>query len=268
MSKLAPKVDVQIESINPEIAKKYLAQMGKNRHLTQFHLGGMIRDMKAGRWIFNGDPIRFNGDKLIDGQHRLTALIASGKTFDFVVIRQLPKEAFETIDIGRKRTTADYLSMEGHHYAQKLSSAARWYLAYKRYQNFGTHEPITNNEKLAIVAEVPQLASYVNSYNLGGRAPVQMSPAMLATCHLLFWERAKGPADEFMDGITSGLELKAGDPRYTARQWIIRRPRAERHTTSRFTVAAGNLLIRAWNAWRAGEQLVKINPMKEPPIIK
>jgi hypothetical protein len=30
----------------------------------------------------------------------------------------------------------------------------------------------------------------------------------------------------------------------------------------------GNLLIRAWNAWRAGEQLVKIQPAKEPPIIK
>jgi hypothetical protein len=242
--------------------------MEVNRHLTYHHLKSLIRDMKAGRWVFNGDPLRFNGKNLIDGQHRLNALILSNQTLDFVVIRDLPKGAFDTIDIGKKRTTADYLGMQGLHYPQKLSSAARWYLAYKRYQNFNTHEPITNNEKLEIVKEIPQLATYVHGYSVGGRAPINMSPAMLAACHQLFWEKAKGPADEFMDGITAGLELTSGDPRYTARQWIIRRPKVLRFTTTRFTVEAGNLLIRAWNAWRAGEQLVKINPMKEPPIIK
>jgi hypothetical protein len=262
------KIDVQIESISPEKAKLYLAKMGKNRHVTQHHLMGLVRDMKGGRWIFNGDPIRFNGEKLIDGQHRLAALIQSGKTLDFVVIRQLPKEAFDTIDIGRKRTTADYLGMEGHHYPQKLSSAARWYLAYKRYQNFNTHEPITNNEKLAIIREVPQLSSYVQAYSTSGRPPIPLSSAMLATCHLLFWERVKGPADEFMDGIVTGLELKIGDPRHTARNWIIRRPKIRHGRYNPFTVEGGNLLIRAWNAWRGGEQLVKIQPMKEPPIIK
>ncbi len=91
------KVDVRVESINPELAKSYLNKMGKNRHVTQHHLKTLVRDMKAGRWVFNGDPIRFNGEKLIDGQHRLNALIESGKTLDFVVIRQLPKEAFDTM---------------------------------------------------------------------------------------------------------------------------------------------------------------------------
>jgi hypothetical protein len=261
-------VDVRVESINPELAKSYLAKMGKNRHVTQHHLMSLVRDMKAGRWVFNGDPIRFNGEKLIDGQHRLNALIQSGKTLEFVVIRQLPKDAFDTIDIGRRRSTADYLGMAGHHYPQRLSSAARWYLAYKRYQNFGSHEPITNNEKLEIVKEVPQLATYVQGYTAGGRPPLPMSAAMLATCHLLFWERAKAPADEFMDGVVTGLELKSGDPRATARNWVIRRPRVRHGSYNPFTVEAGNLLIRAWNAWRGGEQLVKINPMKEPPIIK
>lgn len=267
-TKAHQKVDVRVESINPELAKSYLTKMGKNRHVTNHHLMTLVRDMKAGRWIFNGDPIRFNGDKLIDGQHRLNALIASGKTFDFVVIRQLPKEAFDTIDIGRKRSTADYLSISGHHYPQKLASAARWYLTYKRYQNFGSHEPLSNTERLAVVAETPQLDSYVQAYSIGGRPPIPISPSMLAVCHLLFWEKNRAAADEFMDGIITGVDLKAGDPRNTIRNWLIRRPKAARSGTNRTTVEAGSLLIHAWNLWRAGETLVKVNPLREPPIIK
>jgi hypothetical protein len=63
-------------------------------------------------------------------------------------------------------------------------------------------------------------------------------------------------------------DMKGGDPRHTARNWIIRRPKIRHGRYNPFTVEGGNLLIRAWNAWRGGEQLVKIQPMKEPPIIK
>jgi hypothetical protein len=262
------KVDVRIETINPEVAKSYLAKSGKNRHITKDHLDGLVRDMKNDQWVFNGDPIRFNGDKLIDGQHRLTALIQSGKTFDFVVVRELPREAFDTIDIGKKRTTADYLSIAGESYSHLLAPAARYYLAYKRYQNLNTKEPITNADKLNIIRATPQLASYVHGYASSGRLPIKVSVSLLAALHLLFWEKNRAAADEFMEGFIRGSDLANRDPRLPARNWIIRKPPLRGGPYIPWRIAIGNLIIRAWNAWRSGETLVKVQPMKEPPIIK
>jgi hypothetical protein len=264
---LLTETDIQIETIDPEKAKAYLATQTKNRHVTDFHLMSLVRDMKNGRWHFNGDPIRFDkAGKLIDGQHRLNAVILSGKAQKFVVMRDLPNEAFDTIDTGRKRITADYLSMAGHHYPQVVSSAARWYLAFKRFGNFASKEPITNQDKLAAIAELPDIVSYAHGY--ATQRTLKMSPAMLASVHILLREKVKGPADEYMDGVITGLELKSLDPRYTVRQWIIRRPVSITGKVNRFTVAAGNLLIRGWNAWRSDERLLKVQPMRDLPVIK
>jgi hypothetical protein len=261
-------IEVSVELIDPELAKFYLGKLARNRHVTRFHVMGLARDMKNKRWVFNADPIRFNGEKLIDGQHRLNGVIDSGTTQEFLMVRGLPKGAFDTIDTGRRRSTSDYVSIEGHQYPLSISSAARWYLAYKRYQNFSTKEPITNLEKLEVIRQTPQLVQYVQGYAHGGRPPLKVSVAMLATLHLLFWERAKGPADEFMDALVTGAELKSGDPRITVRNWIIRRPLVRHGRYNPFTVAAGNLIIHAWNLWRSGEKLVKINPLREPQVIK
>ena len=81
-------------------------------------------------------------------------------------------------------------------------------------------------------------------------------------------ERAKSAANEFMDGIVTGLELKTSDLRYTAQQWIIRRPKVTHGRINAFAVQADNPLIREWNARRAGEKLVKVRPVKEPPVIR
>jgi hypothetical protein len=91
---------------------------------------------------------------------------------------------------------------------------------------------------------------------------------MFAALHVLFREKSKAAADEFMETIMTGLDVKSGDPRYTARQWIIRRPRTTKGVYNSFTVQAGYILIRAWNAWRAGEIRKEFEPVKEIPTIK
>lgn len=246
-----PNVDVSIETINPGKAEEYLKLTTRNRHITAHHLAGLVNDMKNNRWVFNGDPVRFNGNTLIDGQHRLTAIVKSGRTQEFVVIRQLTKEAFDTIDIGRRRKTSDYLSMDGKHYPQTLSSASRWIIAYRKYKNFGTHEPITHKEKMEVIAATPLLENYVNAY-AGGRLEIRMSVAMVCALHILFHDKHSKQADEFMDGLTSGLELTSIDPRYIARQWIVRN---RERTTNVFTREAGNMIVNAWNHFRGGEPM-------------
>jgi len=119
-------MNVSVERIGPEQARVYLrSNIRKNRKLTDLHLCFLAEQMKLGKWYSNGDSIRFDSDGcLIDGQHRLNAIIKSKTTQEFVVVRDLSEEAFVTIDTGTKvRSIADHLSIIGVNYSIAVGSA-------------------------------------------------------------------------------------------------------------------------------------------------
>lgn len=83
---------------------------------------GMIskyaRDMKSGAWVTTHQAVALgpNGE-LIDGQHRLSAIVESGISQEMLTARYLTIEAataaLSATDIGGKRTVAEVLSISG-----------------------------------------------------------------------------------------------------------------------------------------------------------
>ena len=68
--------------ITPEIAEAWLTQNNNNRPVSAGVIRKYARDMRADKWLFTGDAIRFDKNKnLIDGQHRLMACIAAETPF-------------------------------------------------------------------------------------------------------------------------------------------------------------------------------------------
>lgn len=85
-------VRLSIETITPEIAQEYLnVTHVAQRKPSQPALFRYTMEMNAGHWVeppFTFDPLAFTPDgQLVNGQHRLLALIASGKTLKFFVLR-------------------------------------------------------------------------------------------------------------------------------------------------------------------------------------
>src|SRR5262249_11917158 len=71
-------------------------------------------DMLAGRWRLSFQGIAFDtSGRLIDGQHRLLAVLRSGMTIPFMVFRNVDMEIADSIDTGRKRSFADFSILEG-----------------------------------------------------------------------------------------------------------------------------------------------------------
>ena len=98
-----------LETISPDKAKEYMLANNHNRRLSGRTVDRYTRDILAGEWPFTGDPIRFNGaGTLIDGQHRLAAIIKAGQAAQCLVIRGLGLEVQEKIDQGRMRQAADF----------------------------------------------------------------------------------------------------------------------------------------------------------------
>lgn len=113
----------QLEEVTPETAAEWLAKFNtgnrsKNHHLTAAY----VKDMLSGGWHQTGDTIKFNGDgRLLDGQHRLQAVVDSGVTQYFLVVRNLTSHAQDVMDAGMKRSFGQVLQIRGYKNASTVA---------------------------------------------------------------------------------------------------------------------------------------------------
>lgn len=102
------------ENITPAKAVEYLKTSHGNRPISKVYVQSYADTMKAGRWMLNGVPIIFDSEgHLLDGHHRLHAVIVAGIPVRFDVGRGAATEAFTTYDCGRHRAIGQLLAMQG-----------------------------------------------------------------------------------------------------------------------------------------------------------
>lgn len=120
----------KVETITPEIAKEYLKFNTINRPLNKNHVSFLAKQMKAGDWKMNGETICFEDTALVDGQHRLHAVIESGVPIDFLVVRGCEKNSFITYDSGRNRSDSDVFHLSDIPNYNSVSSIVKKYFSF------------------------------------------------------------------------------------------------------------------------------------------
>lgn len=102
--------------VSPELAAEWLKRNRKNRPINATHVAKLVRDMKAGRWAPSPQPIVFDVDgDLIDGQHRLRAVMEAGVSIAMAVAENAPRESIRGIDMGAQRNAVGIVSMLHDH---------------------------------------------------------------------------------------------------------------------------------------------------------
>lgn len=153
----------EVVRVGPALATEYMKRNCVNRPLSRDYLKMLSSDMRAGRWVFNGETIIFAADgSLIDGQHRLTAIIMSGVELDLLVAFGISDqaEAFKTINSGRVRKIADGLAVAGHKNTSALSGAMRWQFHYQ-HDKIGAKAIPTRQDLYDILEANPRLGHFV-----------------------------------------------------------------------------------------------------------
>ena len=113
-------------TITPKLAEIFLKNNNANRPLKQRQIASLARAMKEGDWKINGDTIRRSkSGTIIDGQHRLHAVVRSQLTIQSWLIDGLDEDAFDTIAIGGNRSAADTLSCRGAKNSTTLAASLR-----------------------------------------------------------------------------------------------------------------------------------------------
>jgi len=124
---------VVVEDVTPSIAKDWLDRNSDSqRKVRQGIVDRYARDMLNGKWALTHQGIAFDcKGKVIDGQHRLWAIVNSGVTVKMVVVRNSPSDAFDHVDLGYGRTASDVLKAQGDAWIQNE------HIAMARYMEFG-----------------------------------------------------------------------------------------------------------------------------------
>lgn len=126
-------MEIKLMTITPETASEYLGKNVKNRVLSKSRVSALSSAMKSGEWESNGDTIRFDkSGNLIDGQHRLSAIVDCGISQEMIVVKGLNEKSFTTIDSGKARTASDVLSVEGVKYYRAAASISRLVLNWNK----------------------------------------------------------------------------------------------------------------------------------------
>jgi hypothetical protein len=149
-------------SITPKLASKWLESNENNRGLSQPTWMQYARLMKAGRWGECPQPIILNGQKLIDGQHRLRAIIEYGKPISMWVCSGASEKTRELIDKGRGRSPADTLKIEyGMQYATRTCAMAKQVSMYQgtvqhKMSHYDVLDTVKGREKSFGTQEIPR----------------------------------------------------------------------------------------------------------------
>lgn len=262
-----PDPTVEYLDVTPELAEEWLGKNTKNRRTKQAKIGQFVRSMERGEWRMTGEAIKFDVfGNLLDGQNRLTALIESGKTIRFCVMRGLLPEAQDVMDTGAARTVGDQLTIHGHTNATTLGAAASILVLWST----GRINEATARNKSASHAEViefvrahPLLADATAEANRYKNI-IKCRPAAVAACYYLMVELDADDASEFLHRVADGANLPIGSPILALRNKL--QALADENTRVPLPVYC-SLILRAWNAWRAGTEMSKLPAFSRNGVI-
>jgi hypothetical protein len=242
-------VTARVVSMTPELAAVLLGRNEGNRKVKQRRVDDIARDIMAGSWKLNGEPIIVSSEgKLNDGQHRCAAVIQSKMPTDMLVVFGVSGDSRDTVDHGVGRSPGDDLALHGHANGVQLAATARMVWRWRTYGELlrsGNRTP-TRMELMRVVEENPGLnRSLLMVGSKGPRAKAIASIATLAFCHFAFKTvAAETEVARFFDALIDGADLQRGDPILNARNRLI----AERNQLTQEMKA--ELLFRSWNAFR------------------
>jgi len=214
----------------------------KQRRLDKGRIGQYAREMRTGNWRLNGEAIQFNGARLLNGQHRLHAVVQSNVVVPMLIVRGVDGDAFRTIDQGKVRNINDIIDTMGLSYRREVSSGAKVALCYER---CGVPRPLpkdrpTTRETLDYLLQNEQdlltAAALAVSCNVSHRAGLTA---------LFFLGRKRHELHQFALDLRDGVNLQKDQPVRLLRDRLLLNmaSTAKLHIEVSFALS-----IKAWNA--------------------
>lgn len=266
----ASSLRIELRLVTPEWAAEIMAKNNtRNRKLSIAWVrvkNAILRDA----WFPNGEAIVFDTQGvLINGQHRLKAIVESGRTVPCLVVYGIDPEAMATFDQGKKRSAGDVLSMIGHTHAVQIAATLGWQRAWDNGTiDSPSKRTIPNDEVIALANEY---ADMIDSIKYAAGANNKMIPPGLhGFLHYHFSQQDKALAEKFFERVIDGIGVEKNSHEYNLRRRLENDLSGVRDEKTQIEIAA--LTISTWIrvrdnepvpeyiVWRPGKDGVRVFP--------
>lgn len=260
MSKLFQRIML----VTPELAEKWLSESNPhNRHVKPHIVTRYAKDMKAGRWVFTGDPIQFDYEgNLLNGQHRLSAIIESDTPQRVSVWEGLDPSVQDAMDAGSMRVAGEQLQIHGMNNGRVIAAVIRMVIKWNAGQ-FSSRDNASTSEVIEFYSKDSELLSLATHWALVCNKSVHIGRAALGAFAYRLFKLSEKYSDftnrefvlDFLDKLSTGADLEKGDPILLLRETSAR---YRLNKIRRSELRDLYNLARTWNAYMSGEKLLKL----------
>jgi hypothetical protein len=266
---------MQEKKVTPSEAKRLLDRNVNNRPINATIVKHYADMMKRGKWHVDADtPIKIAVDNtLLDGQHRLMAVVESNTTQAMTFRTNCDKHSQQYMDRGRKRSLSDDLHIQGYKYNSVLSSSLSliWRYLEEGKVNHRT-QSIDLDTATFLLTTFPELSDWVAYVSTrvqqcrkqNGDSSMVQSEAMFMYFLIKHTEYAD-LADEFLDAMLFGVGDEQ-NPCNAFKREIVREKRQGKSRTLNRQYLFG-LAFTAWNKYVKNESVKYLRPPKEAPAL-
>ena len=273
-------IEVTLEEVTPEKASEWLERNTNNRPLKKETISKYVTAIEMENWQLTHQGIAFDQDGNIqDGQHRLHAVVVSGIPIYAFVFRNMPKENFSYLDIGKYRSLSDIIYISGvKDYPKQLSDIATFAILWENGTPFAA---IGSSQLYKSGFTVNDVNKYIEENKDWMMEVTEISLAILKEKNLIKFKIIAGLlflfgkyVDKkdtlvFANYFKSPIGLNHGHPIIHLLDILIKNvaQRGKKYTPK----SKAALVIKAWNSFVKGETTVpiqRVSSMQSFPLIR
>lgn len=255
------------KTITPLLAKKFLETNTFNRRVKDRIVNLYAREMVAGRWKDGtAEPIKISKKgNVLDGQHRLLAVIAANKPVRFVIAYDVDDSVFDVLDTGSLRSATDSFKVKGIKNDTVVPAIIAAYLSLssgRARQSGKDSRPTTTIlldeyfKKEIFWQSVATLSQkwYISFAKI-------LSPSTIGSLYALFYSINQDGANSFMNQLCTGFDVR-NKTVSVLRNKLMQDKLSNFKMTQSMKIA---IILKTWNCFRKGDELklLKFDIMKE-----
>lgn len=246
--------------VTPKLAAAYLNRNKNNRKINTKIVAKYAADIKNNKWKEDtGELIKISTDgNLIDGQHRLSAIVEAKKSIFLHIAFDVSPDVFDILDTGKPRSAADVFHMQGVNYSTQLPSMISTFLRLES-GKFPNREIFTNQR---VYSEYLDNSAYwdslaIKTYSFYLSFSKILPPSVIGGVYAhIDKNKNKEMQEGFIKQLCTGVDIK-NKTMITLRNVLISDKMKKRNKMN--NTEKVSLIIRAWNAFIVGRELKRLS---------
>lgn len=229
LTQLVTNIHHQLMLITPSIAETFLASRVANRNISNLQVSKYADDMKSGKWEITHQGIAINSQgALVDGQHRLSAVIKSECSVYMWVAFGVDSKTFDQL---RPRSLSDTLKMNyGVSHSTRTIAALRCMM----FMPLSTHYQGSYANMAAMTNIYSDVCDYLDSHASPHIVSVCCAPVIAAIGRAYYHEDTDRLSDFckiLLNGIPKNLTTDTAALRL--RNYLISNPKSGGSTSQK-----------------------------------